>query len=198
MITVCTHLKFRSYKEGGIFLLQYLLPHPNTLTMHFGAGEALGSTFKEERRKTGGFQRCDFVRIENKMTVALPTPPKRFWKSGRPALVWMCLAHVAETIINPRKWVFISAVNIPAEQKTGLKRELSQQQEWLFKEKENAEFLLFRERKRKQNQGWNINALPTHKLFFFVSFVAFTQKVLFSTASDHLWWQMSELPFLHI
>lgn len=56
----------------------------------------------------------------------------------------MCLLHVAETIvqvyvavtiINPRKWVFISAVNIPSEQKTVLKRELSQQQKRLFKEK---------------------------------------------------------------
>lgn len=78
MITVCTHLKFLSYKEGGIFLLQCLLPHPNTLTMHFGARGAQGSTFKEERRKTGGFQICDFVRIENKITVALPMPLKHF------------------------------------------------------------------------------------------------------------------------
>lgn len=62
--------------------------------------------------------------------------------------------------------MFISAVNIPSEQKTGLKRDLSQQQEGLFKEKENAEFLLLRERKRKQNQGWNIKVLPTHKHFF--------------------------------
>jgi len=46
--------------------------------MHFGAGEKEGSTFKEERRKTGGFQRCDFVRIENKIMVALPTPLKHF------------------------------------------------------------------------------------------------------------------------
>lgn len=43
--------------------------------------------------------------------------------------------------------MFISAVNIPSEQKTGLKRELSQQQEGLFKE--NDKFLLFREKKKE-------------------------------------------------
>lgn len=42
MITVCTHLKFLSYKEGGIFLLQCLLPYPNTLPVQFRAGRSTG------------------------------------------------------------------------------------------------------------------------------------------------------------
>lgn len=49
--------------------------------------------------------------------------------------------------------MFISAVNIPSEQKTGLKRELSQQQEGLFKEKENAEFLLVQREKKEAKPG---------------------------------------------
>lgn len=49
--------------------------------------------------------------------------------------------------------MFISAVNIPSEQKTGLKRELSQQQEGLFKEKENAKFLLFGGKKKEAEPG---------------------------------------------
>lgn len=79
--------------------------------------------------------------------------------------------------------MFISAVNIPSEQKTGLKRELSQQQEGLFKE--NDEFLLFREKKKGSKTKDGILSIAHTQTFFFFSFVAFIQKIL-STASDHL------------
>lgn len=83
--------------------------------------------------------------------------------------------------------MFISAVNIPSEQKAGLKRELSQQQEGLFKEKKMLNFCCSekknKKKKRKQTQGWNITALPTQ--FFFPFFSGFYPKP-FSTASDHL------------
>lgn len=90
--------------------------------------------------------------------------------------------------------MFITAVNVASEQKNGLKRELSQQWEWLFKEKENAEFLLFREKGSKGRDG-KLKHCP-HKLFFF-SFVTLIQKLLFSRAGDNLQRKMSEVPFLH-
>lgn len=93
--------------------------------------------------------------------------------------------------------MFISAVNIPSEQKTGLKRELSQQQEGLFKEKEKAKFLLFRGEKKGSKTRDEILKCCLHTNIFSLFFCGFYPKDI-STASDHLWQKMSELSFLHI
>lgn len=74
--------------------------------------------------------------------------------------------------------MFISAVNIPSEQKAGLKRELSQKQEGLFKEKKMLNFCCSEGKKKKKekeaNTGMEYYSIA-HTQFFFFSLVAFIQ-----------------------
>lgn len=74
--------------------------------------------------------------------------------------------------------MFISAVNIPSEQKAGLKRELSQQQEGLFKEKKMLNFCCSEKKKSKKEEEanpWMEYYSIAHTQFFFFSLMAFIQ-----------------------
>lgn len=85
--------------------------------------------------------------------------------------------------------MFISAVNIPSEQKAGLKRELSQQQEGLFKEKKMLNFCCSEKKNKKKeeeaNPGMEYYSVA-HTIFFFFPFFSGFYPKPFSTASDHL------------
>lgn len=51
------HLKFLSYKEGGIFLLPWLLHHLNILTMNFGAEGSTSFYLQRGKEKGRGFSK---------------------------------------------------------------------------------------------------------------------------------------------
>lgn len=66
--------------------------------------------------------------------------------------------------------MFISAVNIPSEQKAGLKRELSQQQEGLFKEKKMLNFCCSEKKKKEKeaNTGMEYYSIAHTQFFSFL------------------------------
>lgn len=84
--------------------------------------------------------------------------------------------------------MFISAVNIPSEQKAGLKRELSQQQEGLFKEKKMLNFCCSEKKKIKKRRGSKpMDGILQHcpHTIFFLFFNGFYPRP-FSTGNDNL------------
>lgn len=81
--------------------------------------------------------------------------------------------------------MFISAVNIPSEQKAGLKRELSQQQEGLFKEKKMLNFCCSEKKNKEEEANPGMEYYSVAHTIFFPFFSGFYPKP-FNTASDHL------------